>query len=144
MDWLRNQTFRALIWICILSAPAVTPHAAAAGAPQAVGTPQVLTLEQCLEMAVQKNHRRPASQFEVAMAEAQHRQALSGYWPQVSLKADYQRLDQPIDFLFPGGAMQIPSQSIAIPGGSTLITIPANAFGPGFPPAAVQMPARST
>jgi len=36
--------------------------------------------------------------------------------------------------------MQIPAQSLTVPGGSTTVTIPANAFGPGFPPANVQMP----
>jgi outer membrane protein len=91
-------------------------------------------------MAFQKNHRRPASQFEVAMAEAQHREALAGYWPQVNVRAGYQRLDQPMDFVFPGGAMQIPAQSISLPSGTSLVTIPANAFGPGFPPATVQLP----
>jgi outer membrane protein TolC len=36
--------------------------------------------------------------------------------------------------------MYIPSQTVAVPGGTATVTIPANAFGPGFPPAAVQMP----
>jgi outer membrane protein TolC len=45
----------------------------------------VLNLDQCLQMAMEKNRRRPRSRFEVAMAEAQHKQALAGYWPQVSL-----------------------------------------------------------
>jgi outer membrane protein TolC len=31
-------------------------------------------------------------------------------------------------------------ESVTIPGGSTTVTIPANAFGPGFPPSAVQVP----
>jgi len=100
----------------------------------------VLNLDQCLQMAVDKNHRRPASRFEVALAEAQHQQALAGYWPQINLKAAYQLLDQPLNFIFPSSTMQIPAQSVNIPGGSSLVTIPANAFGPGFPPANVQLP----
>lgn len=99
-----------------------------------------LNLEQCLSVALGKSHRRPASQFAVAMAEAQHRQTLAGYWPQVNVKGGYQRLDQPLNFVFPASAMQIPSQSMAVPGGAALVTIPANAFGPGFPPANVQLP----
>ena len=110
--------------------------AAAAVSSQA----QVLNLDQCLQMAVEKNRRRPRSRFEVAMAEAQHKQALAGYWPQVSFKAAYQLLDQPVNFIVPLGAVQIPAQTVNIPAGTSLVTIPANAFGPGFPPANVQMP----
>ena len=33
------------------------------------------------------------------MAEAQHKQALAGYWPQVSFKAAYQLLDQPVNLV---------------------------------------------
>jgi outer membrane protein TolC len=100
----------------------------------------VLNLDQCLQMALEKNHRRPASGFEVAMAEAQHKQALAAYWPQINLKAAYQLMDQPFNFVFPSSSMQIPAQNVSIPGGSSLVTIPANAFGPGFPPSNVQLP----
>jgi outer membrane protein TolC len=99
-----------------------------------------MSLDRCLQMAMERNHRRPASRFEVALAEAQHRQALAGYWPQVNVTAAFDELDRPVNFIFPAAAMQIPAQSIAVPGGSTTVTIPANAFGPGFPPAPVQMP----
>lgn len=102
--------------------------------------PQVLSLKECLRVAVDKNHRRPASQFAVQIAEAQHRQALASYWPQASMKGGVTRMDEPLNFLFPAGQMYIPSQSISIPGGQATVTVPANAFGPGFPPATVQMP----
>jgi outer membrane protein len=102
--------------------------------------PLVMTLEQCLETAMAKNRQRPASGFAVAMAEAQHRQTLAGYWPQVNAKAGVTRLDEAINFLFPAGQMVIPPQSVNVPGGSAMVSIPANAFGPGFPPAPVQMP----
>ena len=49
-------------------------------------TAQELTLEACLNLAMESSHQRPASLFAVAMAEAQHRQALAGYWPQVNLR----------------------------------------------------------
>jgi outer membrane protein TolC len=60
----------------------------------AISRGEVLTLEQCLDRALQKNHRRAASKFELAMAEAQHRQALARYWPQVKTRVAYQLLDQ--------------------------------------------------
>jgi outer membrane protein TolC len=89
---------------------------------------------------MEKNHSRPASRFAVAMAEARHRQALSSYWPQVNAKGGITRLDEAANFLFPASNMYIPSQSISVPGGTAAVTIPANAFGPGFPPAPIQMP----
>lgn len=101
---------------------------------------QTLSLDQCLEMALHKNRKRTISQFEVAIAEAQHRQALAGYWPQISARVGYERLSDPINFLFPASAFQVPAQSVTVPGGSAVVAIPANAFGPGFPPVNIQMP----
>jgi outer membrane protein len=106
--------------------------------PSAV--PQVLSLEDCLRIAMEKNHSRPASRFAVTMAEAQHRQALAGYWPQVTARAGWERLDEAPNFIFPAGAMYIPPETVKVPGGTASVTIPANAFGPGFPPTAIQMP----
>ncbi len=102
--------------------------------------PQVFTLEKCLETAFQNNRRRPASRFAVTVAEAQHRQALAGYWPQVSAKVGWLRLDEASNFVFPASNMYIPPQTVSVPGGTAIVTIPANAFAPGFPPAALQMP----
>jgi outer membrane protein TolC len=101
---------------------------------------QVLSLSECLRIAMEKNHSRPASQFAVAMAEAQHRQALAAYWPQISAKGGVDEMSTSPNFIYPASAMEIPSQTVTIPSGSTSVTIPANAFGPGFPPVAVQMP----
>jgi outer membrane protein TolC len=116
-----------------------------AGPPQVPATAspseaQALSLQQCLDTAFQKNHRRPISKFAVVLAEAQHRQALSGYWPQVDGKAGYARLSDPMNFIFPAGSMQIPAQSVSVPGGTMVVTIPANAFAPGFPASSIQMP----
>jgi hypothetical protein len=68
-----------------------------------------LTLDACLDEAMLNSHRRPASQFAVAMAEAQHRQALAGYWPQINGNAGYQRMDEAPDFLFPASKIPIPA-----------------------------------
>ncbi|MCU0573591.1 MAG: TolC family protein [Syntrophobacteraceae bacterium] len=99
-----------------------------------------MTLDECLTTAMENSHRRPASNFAVAMAEAQHRQALAGYWPQVNLKGAFMRLDEPPNFLFPASSFNVPAQSFSIPGGTMSVTIPANAFGPGFPPGNIQLP----
>src|ERR1035438_1761024 len=48
-----------------------------------------LTLQQCIDLALEKNHNRVASRYSIEIAEAQHRQALSAYWPQVGIKANY-------------------------------------------------------
>jgi outer membrane protein TolC len=74
------------------------------------------------------------------MAEAQHRQALASYWPQVNASGGVDEMSASPNFVYPASTMYIPAQSIAVPGGSATVTIPANAFGPGFPPVAVQMP----
>ncbi|HUA62228.1 MAG TPA: TolC family protein [Verrucomicrobiae bacterium] len=101
---------------------------------------QRLSFEDCLRIAKERNHTRPASRFAVAMAEAQHRQAMAAYWPQITAKGGWTQLSDSPNFMFPSSMMYIPSQSVSVPGGSTLVTIPANSFGPGFPPVAVQMP----
>jgi outer membrane protein TolC len=109
-----------------------SPVAAEGGKP--------LSLGECLDTALKNSHRRPASQFAVAMAEAQHRQALAGYWPQVNFKGGYERMDQPLNFLFPASLMPIPAQSMTIPAGTMVVSIPAGALAPGFPPSPIQMP----
>jgi outer membrane protein TolC len=114
----------------------------AGGPPVVAAGPKVqtLTLEQCLGMGLKQNHKAPISQFAVAMAESQHRQALAGYWPQVNGKAGIERLSDPLNFILPGFTMPIPGQTVSIPGQTLAVTIPANAFGPGFPPSTIQMP----
>jgi outer membrane protein len=116
------------------------PTVAAEAPPPSPIAPQVLSLEECLRIAREKNHHRPASRFAVAMAEAQHRQALAGYWPQVSAKAAWIRMDQGPNFIFPAGAIGVPAQTVTVPGGTAAVSLPANAFGPGFPPIALQIP----
>ena len=89
---------------------------------------------------MEKNRTRPASQFAVDIAEAQHRQALAAYWPQANVRGGVDEMSSSPNFLYPANTMYIPAQSITVPGGTATVTIPANAFGPGFPPFAVQMP----
>lgn len=95
-----------------------------------------MNLADCIQSALDHNHRRPASQFAVAMAEARHQQALSGYWPQVTLQAGYQRMDEAPNFIFPASQMYVPPQTIQVPAGTALITVPAGVLAP----VAVQLP----
>lgn len=75
-------------------------------------------LETCIQEALANNHRRPASRYALAMAEARHQQALAAYWPHFSVKGAYLQMDEPINFIFPATNMSIPM------GGSLLVTIP--------------------
>jgi outer membrane protein TolC len=74
------------------------------------------------------------------MAEAQHRQALAAYWPQINVKGGITEIEHPLNFQYPASSMYIPAQTVNVPGGQAAVTIPANAFGPGFPPTTVQLP----
>jgi outer membrane protein TolC len=129
----------AIAAFCFISNTAF--YSAAAGADGVFGTAsrtdqnqrsellKELTLDECISMAMENNRRRPASKFAVAVAEAQHRQALAGYWPQVNLKGAYQRMDEAPNFVFP-------STPIPVPGGTAIISVPPGVLGPG----AVQLP----
>lgn len=101
------------------------------------------TLDECIEAALANSHRRPASQFAVAVAEAQHRQALAGYWPQLTLRGAYQRMDEPPDFLFPASLVSVPSQTLTVPAGTAVITVPAGVLGPVEVQLPVTTPAQS-
>ncbi len=124
--------------LCAPAAPSAPGREAQANADPNDG--DTLPLAKCLEIALQKSHRRTASQFAIAIAEAQHRQALAAYWPRVTGTAAVQRMDQAANFLFPSAPIPIPGQSIVVPGSSMLVTVPANAFAPGFPPTTLQLP----
>ena len=104
---------------------------------------QEMSLDDCLRVAMENSHRRPASKFAVAVAEAQHRQALAGYWPQIGLKGGYQRMDEAPNFVFPASRMYLPAQSIGIPAGTAVVTVPAGVLGPNAVQLPVSTPAQS-
>lgn len=89
-----------------------------------------LTLQQCIDIALQKNYFRGASRYSIEIAEAQHQQALSGYWPQIGIKVNYSIMDQDPNFIFP-------SQNISMPQGTALVMQVTNPAAPG---GTVQMP----
>jgi outer membrane protein TolC len=101
------------------------PCAAGQEPPPAAGS--TLTLDQCLRFALENNHRRPATALGLQIAEAQHRQALAGYWPQLSIEAGFQHASQTPDFQFPASDFATPAQVITVAPGMT-IPIPAQAI----------------
>jgi outer membrane protein TolC len=97
-------------------------------------------LDEAIQTALDNNRRRPASRFAVAMAEAQHKQALSAYWPQLSIRGSYQRKDEAANFLFPANSFSLPAQSIPFPPGTS---IPLNTPMGTVPLAALPVPAQN-
>lgn len=103
-----------------------------------------VTLEECLRAAMENNHRRPASRYALALAEAQHRQALAGYWPQIGFRGGYQRMDESPNFLFPGSSFTMPAQALTIPNGGTIpITFPTPGGPVTVPVNAIPVPAQT-
>ncbi len=79
-----------------------------------------LTLSQCIEIALEQNHKRRISKLAVDTAEYQHRQALSSFWPQVSFDMAYNRQDEDVNFIFPANTY---NYNITLPpsmGGATI------------------------
>ncbi len=81
-------------------------------------------LQQCIEIALENNRFRSVSRYSIEIAEAQHQQALSGYWPQVGASAGYSIMDQDPNFIFP-------SQNISMPPGTALVMQVPNPYIPG-------------
>ncbi len=75
---------------------------------QKKGEIQKVGLEACLKQALENNRRRPASKFALEMAEAQHRQALAGYWPRITAQGGYSRLDEAVNFNYPATTVTLP------------------------------------
>ena len=60
-----------------------------------------LTLQDCLDIAFQRNRMRAVSRESINIAQAQHEQALSAYWPQLKFSATAVRMDENPNFIFP-------------------------------------------
>ncbi len=60
-----------------------------------------LRFEECLDLALEHNRHRPVAQLAVEIAEAQHGQALSAYWPRAVGSSALARRDQDPLFIFP-------------------------------------------
>ncbi|MBS3951358.1 MAG: TolC family protein [Methylomicrobium sp.] len=53
-----------------------------------------LSLQDCIEIALQRNQQMQISSASIAMAEAQYQQAMSAYWPRISADVNAQRADE--------------------------------------------------
>jgi outer membrane protein TolC len=60
-----------------------------------------LTLSQCIDIALEQNHKRRISKLAVDTAEYQHRQALSSFWPQMTVDVAYSQQDEDVNFIVP-------------------------------------------
>lgn len=78
------------------------------------GQTPVYTLQKCIDTALERNRNRIASRYGIEIAEAQHRQALSAYWPRISAKAQYTMMDEDPNFIFP-------ARNISMPQGTGLV-----------------------
>lgn len=72
------------------------------------------TLEECIEIALRNNHVRAVSRYGIEIAEAQHRQALSAWWPQVGFKGTYTYMDEDPNFIFPQKNISLQGMSIPV------------------------------
>ena len=63
--------------------------------------PQKMGLRDCIQAALQNNRRRTVSRFAVEITEAQRRQALSAYWPQMELRSTLTQRDDDLIDIFP-------------------------------------------
>ena len=63
--------------------------------------PAAWTLPQCIEKALASNRQRPISRLALEIAEAQHGQATSAYWPQIGIRSTLVRLDDHPTVIFP-------------------------------------------
>ena len=73
-----------------------------------------LSLQECMDIALQNNRYRPVSKFAIEIAEAQYRQALSSYWPQLSVRAAYSVMDEDPNFIFPSTHFKVSYMGIAV------------------------------
>ena len=115
---INNAAKLCLMFVAVLVLATVIGTAPPFGQAEASTSTITATLDDCITMALDNNRRRPASRFAVAMAEAQHRQALSGYWPQISAKGGYQLMDEDPNYIFPANSFGLPM------GGTINMTIP--------------------
>jgi len=129
----RASIYRCLLGVLVLGGMTTLARIHAAGYEETqipLAEKRSLNLSECLDLAQRNNHRRPASQFAVAAAEAQHRQALSAYWPQLTARGGYTISEDPPNFIFPSSSFQVPSQAITTPASTAYVTVPAGVFGP--------------
>ena len=85
----------------------------------AEGSPLFLTSSECLDIALENNQLRSVSRLELEIADAQHRQALSAYWPQIAAHSALTRRDEDPLFIFPEE-----TDTYLVPLGDQLLELP--------------------
>ncbi|TKB25524.1 TolC family protein [Desulfopila sp. IMCC35006] len=132
----QKKSFKVrVLALCLLAGMFVTStgHAAEISHPEqalSIDRPDRPNLKQCIEIALEKNRFRFMSRYSVEIAEAQHQQALSGYWPQIGASANYSIMDQDPNFIFP-------SQNISLQGAYLNLNVPTGLPAP-YPAEIVQ------
>jgi len=114
--WPEGIGYAAIIILLLLT---LVTGSAQSREIQKKGDIQKAGLEMCLKQALENNRRRPASKFALEMAQAQHRQALAGYWPQITAQGGYSRLDEAVNFNYPATTVTLPPRM-----GGMSITMP--------------------
>jgi outer membrane protein len=113
----KNLCDIGILCIVFLGFTFATPSSAAVLDNATTDGVRIVSLDECLQSALDNNRRRPASRFAVQMAEAQHSQAMAGYWPQLSARAGYTRTDEAPNFIFPASSINVPAQQLPLPPG---------------------------
>ncbi len=98
--------------------------------------PAQLALAQCLSEALQTNRATRISRISIEIAEAQHLQALSAYWPQLSARGGYEHLSAAPNFRFPASQFNVPA-------GTAMVQIPGGVVGPNPVQLPVSTPAQT-
>ena len=94
---------------------------------------KVLTLESCIQTALQNHQSLNVSAANLAMAEAMYQQAMSAYWPKIAAEVNAQRTDQDRIFSIQG-QLQLPDSL-----GNALSSITAaDALNKGASPQTIQ------
>lgn len=122
-------------WLALAMTVVGGAHPALAQGPAQAS---VVTLDECVAAALKNNGRGKAAVASEAAAAARHGQALSSRYPSLTARLAATRLDDDPNFVFPESAIAVPAGHIQTP--PMVMTLPANAFGPGFPPANVALP----
>lgn len=79
------------------------------------GQIEIMDLEQCLNLGLQNNHLARVSAQDLEVARAQYRQVLSSFWPQISLSANYIRLDHNPSFVYPQETSEYTVNGLPLP-----------------------------
>ena len=125
------------------SGPIASAAAQAAAQPRLETTAaQPLDLDACLALAMKRSTRRKVAASSTEVALARQGQAQSSRYPEVSANLTATRFDEDPNFIFPSSTIAVPATTMQIP--PMVMTLPANAFGPGTPPVNVQLPIPSS